>query len=620
MSQSRWLRPFPAGLTWPALRYPGEQDLRAELDRQPELLGRLRPWTEPRRIAPGLADGLVRALPAICPALDRVAQVARQILNLREELALYVFPSERWQCVLLHDPGGRAIRVALSAAMARHLLVREALFVIGRAIAKRTLGQVPLLADPSFGSESRDQATLLARGLWRFQELSADRIGLLCCQDLGIAAKTILKTSSGLTDDLLKVDLDALTSTPLDENDVMMFGDTHDFLMLRIAELNRFAKSDEYERLFAAEESPNLWAPSGAVCYPTETVGATKTEAPLSAPEPIGAEDAIAANVSEEPAPLPGPATPLAAPELESLPSLDTVAAPSAESEPPILESVKDAVPAATVDEPCELVEPFVPPVLDEIAEDLQFSVSQPDPPPGMRVFRPVPGADGLMEEVTLAPPPIPTPPSTDSLVDRALQDSLNITVEPEGMDIDANRREFVRFALAWITTMGEPLCPVKQAALESLIDAGSESELAFPPMGTPLDHANRTEELAVSLSVADTETRLGLLRDLLSVAAADGRLAAAESAAIASIGAWLGLAPSDLELVRAEFVDPEYADYHFRAGQRIEVQLDGEWVAGDVENVDDDGDLRVYFPADNLRLRLSPKADLIRPYERRAG
>jgi hypothetical protein len=46
-----------------------------------------------------------------------------------------------------------------------------------------------------------------------------------------------------------------------------------------------------------------------------------------------------------------------------------------------------------------------------------------------------------------------------------------------------------------------------------------------------------------------------------------------------------------------------------------VDVHLDGEWVAGVVENVESlSGEVRVRFTASGKSLRLHPLADLIRP------
>jgi hypothetical protein len=67
-----------------------------------------------------------------------------------------------------------------------------------------------------------------------------------------------------------------------------------------------------------------------------------------------------------------------------------------------------------------------------------------------------------------------------------------------------------------------------------------------------------------------------------------------------------------------AEYVDPEFADYAFSRGQAVQVCWDGSWVPGIVQELEADGDLRVHFAEEGILLRLSPRADLIRPAKMR--
>lgn len=114
-------------------------------------------------------------------------------------------------------------------------------------------------------------------------------------------------------------------------------------------------------------------------------------------------------------------------------------------------------------------------------------------------------------------------------------------------------------------------------------------------------------------------ETKLPILEDLLRIALADDELTPDEKRVLHALGELIGLSIDDVEGLAAEYLDPEYANYQFQPGQRVEVRLDGEWSPGTIQQVDPSGDVRVRF-ADDEVLRLSPTADLIRPLQQRAG
>jgi hypothetical protein len=82
-----------------------------------------------------------------------------------------------------------------------------------------------------------------------------------------------------------------------------------------------------------------------------------------------------------------------------------------------------------------------------------------------------------------------------------------------------------------------------------------------------------------------------------------------------------LGLTDDDLAMALADFVDPEFAHYSFQPGQEVDVRLDGEWISGTVELVDEEsGEVRVRFSPGGRSLRLHPLADMIRPRALRAA
>lgn len=111
-----------------------------------------------------------------------------------------------------------------------------------------------------------------------------------------------------------------------------------------------------------------------------------------------------------------------------------------------------------------------------------------------------------------------------------------------------------------------------------------------------------------------DAEQRLAIIRELLSVALAEGPLSPRENDLIVDLASWIGLDEDDLSILAAEHVDPEFAMYRFEAQQLVDVQLDGEWVRGMVEAVNPNGDMRVRFLDDGEVFHLNPVADLVRP------
>lgn len=274
-----------ADLDWASLRFPGEAALRAELGARPELKVALAAWSDPARLpahypAEFCAGGLV-ASARVMPALFRVATSVRRTLRLQSEIELHVIAWPHWLIDLLPVEGLAPIRVALSTPAAEGLWVREAIFAVGRKLGPILLGEVPLRADPSAGQPAIQRSLRVARGLWRFQELSSDRIGLVCCQDFSAAVRAIAKSATGLTSEALFVDSDRLLDEPIDEEEAMLAPLEYPFLRFRLAALARFARSDEYAQALVGKGS---LSPRSEATEPALVSGPVLDPAPAPAP------------------------------------------------------------------------------------------------------------------------------------------------------------------------------------------------------------------------------------------------------------------------------------------------------------------------------------------------
>lgn len=483
-----------ADLDWASLRFPGEAALRAELGARPELKVALAAWSDPARLpahypAEFCAGGLV-ASARVMPAFFRVATTIRRTLRLPSELELHVFAWPHWLIDLLPVEEPAPIRVALSTPAAQGLWVREALFAVGRKLGPILQGEVPLRADPSAGQPALQRSLRVARGLWRFQELSSDRIGLLCCQDLAAAVRAIAKSATGLTSEALHIDPDRLLDEPIDEEEAMLAPLEHPFLRFRLAALARFARSDAYAQALVGK-------------------------APL-APRPEATEPAL-----------------VSAPVLAPAPAVEvSLATPPAES--------VEALPA------------------DEL---------------------------GLEQW--------PTP--------------------------DEVRRAFALHAAFWLLSERDGVGDRERAALEDVFGPTFLDEIRprYERAGEPVFEAT-ARALAPRITDLDSDLRHWILRDLIHIAIRDGALEPADRRVIEQVAALVDIAPGPLSALLAEYVEPEFADYHFLPGQEVEVMLDGEWVEGIVQTTEPSGDVRVRLGADPGTLLLSPRADLLRPLDAR--
>lgn len=139
----------------------------------------------------------LRVHSALTPRVDRLCKAALHALDIGlDEIDFYIFSDVNINgfCYLIGSP----VSIGISSGAVNNLSDEELVFVIGHEIGHAIFGDISVaLAD--------DDSLETAR-LSRYVELTADRIGILACQDVNPALKAMVKTVSGLEDDELRFD------------------------------------------------------------------------------------------------------------------------------------------------------------------------------------------------------------------------------------------------------------------------------------------------------------------------------------------------------------------------------------------------------------------------------
>lgn len=199
------------------------------------------------------SGGGVRMTASVSPALYRLAQTVRDVLRIPRVVEIEVSAGAEGLIEVAPGDEDRPITVRMSSASVTDCSLREALFAVGRRVGGVLMEQMRIPADPLAGQMSPDRPTLLVGGLYRFQELACDRVGLLACQDLTVAVRSILRISSGLPAALLAISFDELLRESIDEEEAMISPVEHDFVLLRIAALRKFAECPKYQDFLSEE-------------------------------------------------------------------------------------------------------------------------------------------------------------------------------------------------------------------------------------------------------------------------------------------------------------------------------------------------------------------------------
>jgi len=252
----------------PKLRMPRRKPdpQRVQVDRDSELQRQLRAlplvqrWFE--RTEGGTGHQLVaqrkyqlsqslRVTQGISPYLWDVLAAVRRLLSIEGRVELYVEPSPVLNafCMPLPDHG---LLVVVTSGAVQQFSKRELLFVLGHEIGHGLLGhyQFPAMAMLSPMDEDTRLPWKVCVELYRWSrasEVSADRFGLLCCQDVRSATRAFLKLASGLTDVHLG-EADDYDAQMEEWSAAKVAGEgmdhSHPLLPIRIACLRSFSESD----------------------------------------------------------------------------------------------------------------------------------------------------------------------------------------------------------------------------------------------------------------------------------------------------------------------------------------------------------------------------------------
>ena len=184
-------------------------------------------------------------------------ELAKRIAHLDSvdvEPFIYNEPKHAASCLCFDQ----SVFLLISSGLYSALTERELLFIIGHELGHFVYDHYRLPARAILSQKGVcDAEHALKLMQWsRRAEVSADRVGLLCCQDLEAAARSFIKISSGLNEELADFDLMGYVSQVHDletlARSVRAVDDlysTHPFNPIRIGALYRHWQSDTCRQL-----------------------------------------------------------------------------------------------------------------------------------------------------------------------------------------------------------------------------------------------------------------------------------------------------------------------------------------------------------------------------------
>lgn len=246
---------MPSNESVAAIRFASEQRLFAAISKDPDmerLVKELKQHKEAEANRRRLLASALRITDSVLPSLMKAVDVAQRITHLEDaDVEIYIHSDPQQSAACMYFDGG-GLFVMISSGLFENLTPRQLLFVIGHEFGHVIYGHHALPARAILARErgcSAEQALRLMS--WaRRAEISADRVGLLCCQDLSAATRALIKLSCGLTEDRIEFDVEEYVSQMKDierisreVRDVQDFYSTHPFNPIRVVALDYFWQS-----------------------------------------------------------------------------------------------------------------------------------------------------------------------------------------------------------------------------------------------------------------------------------------------------------------------------------------------------------------------------------------
>ena len=174
----------------------------------------------------------------VTPNLQKTLDNISKILHIPQcTLECFVYASSDIQANCFLGTGDTCV-LRFSSALVDLLNEDEFAFVAGHEIGHFLLNHIRHI--------TTEKQSLEYYMLQRYQEISADRVGLMVCGSLDAGIKAMIKTTSGLSDKHLRYDVSSFISQLSSSKGVGLLSSTHPSMIIRCRALLWFSLSDTY--------------------------------------------------------------------------------------------------------------------------------------------------------------------------------------------------------------------------------------------------------------------------------------------------------------------------------------------------------------------------------------
>jgi Zn-dependent protease with chaperone function/uncharacterized tellurite resistance protein B-like protein len=255
-----------AGIDLNRVVYRGDRKALAELLADAEFsstVNRLLSGVKPYNARKELLTRALKITRGMMPGLYQVTDHCAKTLGLKAQIEIYVNQDARFNAACYPPVKDRILLVTTSALLEK-FSQHELAFVVGHEIGHYLFEHTRFPVDYILQNHGGQLSALHAMKLYswiRNAEITADRVGMICCRNFDVAANTFFKLSSGITSSALQFNvkdylaqLDDLRSEVTEqETDPQDWFSTHPFNPMRLKALEVFTQGKPYHRLVGNE-------------------------------------------------------------------------------------------------------------------------------------------------------------------------------------------------------------------------------------------------------------------------------------------------------------------------------------------------------------------------------
>tara|TARA_Y100001935_G_C17277390_1_gene495451 strand:- start:31 stop:1266 length:1236 start_codon:yes stop_codon:yes gene_type:complete len=210
-----------------------------------------------------LLGNSLRVSESSAPEISELFTHCQNTLHLNEKsLHAFIYNSPEVNASCFYD--GEEITIGISSELVKVMSKDELTFVIGHEFGHALYDHYRLPAHGLCQGNVPASKTLKLMSWSRQAEISADRAGLLCCDDIKAATNSFIKLSCGLSEEYVSLNIDDFVSQldelkefeDCDDSDVCY--SSHPLSPLRVSALNNFWISEGFSKLSTKKISNQL--------------------------------------------------------------------------------------------------------------------------------------------------------------------------------------------------------------------------------------------------------------------------------------------------------------------------------------------------------------------------